>query len=184
MKISFMAGQKLEQGGLSKALTERKVEVEQIVLEQYTGTTRLLNELFALAPETCYEADGVGCCKINKLDSEVGLQGPAEETIIRMREDIWRRVRPTSNYCGYHQEGSGCILGELKSPLCLGAYHQGELSGLVNFKYIERCLERILHARFDFNQSVWFPEKNEGLVKVVKTYIQGWINVIKQKSQG
>ena len=58
---------------------------QEIIIQQYTEVTRLLNELFSLAPDQCYVEDGIGCCRIATFVSEYGIAGPAYITLLRMR---------------------------------------------------------------------------------------------------
>lgn len=71
-----------------------------------------------------WRLDGVGTCQgmsaINKTVSEFGITGPSRKEIIRLREERARQFPGNSNLtsCPYHREDYGCVLGDLKSPVC------------------------------------------------------------------
>lgn len=73
----------------------------------------------------------VGSCKYtNQEASEGGIYGPVRELLIQLREKRKEENPGYSNLspCPYHRENSGCVLGNLKSPLCIGHIeHPGEL---------------------------------------------------------
>ncbi len=75
------------------------------------------------------ESRGIGSCH---EDGELSIFGPARPDIFELRK---RRNRETggirlANACDFHRAGKGCVLGDLKSPLCLDyidSYHDDEM---------------------------------------------------------
>lgn len=61
---------------------------------------------------------GVGSCYLGTADADIGITHPE---LLRLRQ---QRSQETSGKrikgaCGHHRKGHGCILGDLKSPICL-----------------------------------------------------------------
>lgn len=160
---------------------------QEIIIWQYTEVTRLLNELFNLAPDQCYVEDGIGCCRIGTLASEYGITGPAFATLLRMRqarlEEEGLEVKVGSEWsgpCSYHKEGYGCILGEFKSPFCMSNYCDGALNAAgYNQDYVHKTLVQILQGGFDLQTGEYHPEQNLPLVEQVKVYVRGLMENVK-----
>lgn len=67
----------------------------------------------------------MGACKdVDKLYSETGLVGEAKEEIVLLREQRNQEQGGTSTIppCPYHRAGYGCVLEDLKSPLCIAHF--------------------------------------------------------------
>ena len=103
-----------------RRLIERKREIRDITLRQYTMCTTVLEHIFRLAPDQCWKRDGIGCC---------GWEGSVDDDLNAAIKD-WKELRrarlaermPTGSEwhgaCTYHKEDEGCVLSELKSPKC------------------------------------------------------------------
>ena len=159
----------------------------EIIIRQYTEVTRLLNELFSLAPDQCYVEDGIGCCHIGTIVSESGITGPAYITLLRMRqarleeEGLEAKVgSELDGPCSYHKEGYGCVLGELKSPLCMSNYCDGVLNAVgYDQDYVDKTLVQILQGGFNPETRKYHPEQNLPLVEQFKVYVRSLMETAK-----
>lgn len=115
-------------------------QTENVTASQYTKVVGALDQMFTEMDlrsngslwrwkDSPYE--GVGSCKyISKSPSESGLVGPARQTLLNLRVQRAKEFPGSSSVssCPYHRENQGCILGELKSPICISHVdHPGEL---------------------------------------------------------
>ncbi len=103
----------------------------QDIVEQYKTVTGNLDQMFVIASsrtkQEFWRQDGVGSCAVvtNKAIAELGiLDNEAGRLLIVAREDKDREIRGRSGAtgCPYHRINHGCILGELKSPICVGYF--------------------------------------------------------------
>jgi|GEM_PF-6310405 len=124
------------------------VEFVNKLIEQYTTAVKGLNELFEVAPDLCYKDDGVGCCNLDTATSRKGIVGPARSKLIRQRRSKLEKHDLTPhNACAYHKINEGCILDELKSPLCTAHYCKGELDDTkYGADYVFRMLKYLLNT--------------------------------------
>ncbi len=98
------------------------------IVRQYTAVVGALDNLFLemdlRSDMGLWRINGVGTCRnLNEEGARQGLGGPAKDTLILLRT---RRAKDNPGLsrltaCPYHREGCGCILKELKSPLCIAA---------------------------------------------------------------
>ena len=98
-------------------------------VEQYRGVNKSLNQMFRemdiRSNTSSWRLRGyenVGSCKgITKKHSQEGLEGIARGFLILLREERDATVPGSSKLtpCPYHRENHGCVLSELKSPLCI-----------------------------------------------------------------
>jgi hypothetical protein len=165
-----------------KDFLEKRQKIEETIIQQYTQCTKLLNELFSFAPDQCYREDKVGCCAGGGY-SEDGFNGPAEITLLRMREKILAKEGWEAGVkCQYHRNDRGCILGELKAPRCIGQYCEG---GLLKYGYDEMHVRDLLGkilAGLDSKDEI-NPEENWSVVKELEDYVKGFMEKIKSKEQ-
>lgn len=97
------------------------------IAQQYQTAVGILNNMFDIArvrtTGELWRLDGVGSCVQihNKEDSEIELIGPAKKYIVALRETRNQEAGGHSilTGCPYHREGIGCVLGNLKSPVCI-----------------------------------------------------------------
>lgn len=106
-------------------------QIESVIVSQYTTIVGALDQMFTEIDlrskgslwrweDSAYA--GSGSCKyISKEPSESGFVGPTRRLFINLREDKAKEFPGSSSLssCPYHRENHGCILGELKSPLCI-----------------------------------------------------------------
>lgn len=99
--------------------------VKQIV-GQYRQVVGAMEIMFQAAkPRTNnqpWRRDGVGSChKVEKGLAETGLAGEAADELIRLRDELNTEYGGASTVtpCPYHRKGVGCVLGDLKSPICI-----------------------------------------------------------------
>lgn len=100
------------------------------ITEQYFKASAAAQQMFdALGPRApqMWQMSGpylgVGSCRyLDKRTSEGGIEGIAKDHMIELREARNAQVPGQSELtdCPYHRTGSGCTLGVLKSPLCMG----------------------------------------------------------------
>lgn len=63
---------------------------------------------------------GMGSCThADREVAEWGVEGPAAEDMIKLRDERNKQIPGESRCCPYHREGRGCTLGDLKGPVCL-----------------------------------------------------------------
>lgn len=102
-------------------------EVE-VIVSQYRDVVGALDQMFGemdlRSSVMAWRTDGYGSCLgVKKALSEQGLIGVAKERLIELREEKSRlnpKKEKSECRCPYHRVDSGCILGDLKSPLCIG----------------------------------------------------------------
>lgn len=105
-------------------------EFVDILIEQYTSAVGTLNDLFRIAPDLCYKDDGVGCCSLDTKTSKRGIVGPAKDKILKLRQNkVEDEEIEDHNACDYHKLNEGCILEDLKSPICVAHYCKGDIKG-------------------------------------------------------
>jgi len=114
--------------------SEREMLKEQELLHQYRTCIDALNELFEIAPDECYQQEagsgpeGIGSCDISYQLAQSDLWGPAADTIESMQWYLADRSKIEEHgACPFHQQNLGCVVNNIKSPTCAGAYSQGLL---------------------------------------------------------
>lgn len=94
---------------------------EDEITNQYRKVAGTLSNLFKeIAPRTVYHIwrqDGVGSCKIRTADSEKGIDGSARKKILELRNQ--QEPKTTPEKCGFHVDGKGCKLTDLRGSYCL-----------------------------------------------------------------
>lgn len=151
---------------LDTAMRLRRAEMRDVVLAQYTMCARVLNEIFALCPESDWQEDGIGSCR---------WEGRQDDIIGGLLNDWWKLrhdirhsripIEPVRHpACWYHKPDVGCVLGDLKAPKCLGYVSSDKLpESFEALGNIRIFLEGILHGRvFEQNaEGCWGdPEAN------------------------
>lgn len=103
------------------------------ITDQYRLVGGRLEEMFQAARTRTngesWRRDGVGSCKLidDYEASEGGLKGAAKEYIIALR-DVRNQQAPgraEQTDCPYHRTGMGCVLRELKAPICIQHFDNG-----------------------------------------------------------
>lgn len=131
-------------------------KVEQMI-DQYRRVVGAVNNVFLeLSARTEWEKwrmDGVGSCGISREVSETGLVGVAKTDLIELREK--RNSEAGGEHvesrlsCDYHRKECGCVLGDLKAPICLTYVENwDELEDLGLNKPIEKLLKNAARATF------------------------------------
>lgn len=106
-------------------------QIEAVIISQYTTIVGALDQMFTEIDlrsngslwrweDSPYA--GSGSCKyISKEPSESGFVGSTRSIFINLREDKSKEYPGSSSVssCPYHRENHGCILENLKSPLCI-----------------------------------------------------------------
>lgn len=165
-----------------EALRSRQEEVKKTIITQYTRCTRLLTELFSYTPDTCWKEDGKGCCDQDLATAEAGLCGPAEGRLIELRNA--KRAEAGLRLgvaCLYHAEGEGCILGELKAPLCMATECMTKVPEGYDYRRVRRTLEWILTGLDPQTREV-NPSANQPLVDEFAAYVQRLIDEVKPQN--
>ena len=73
--------------------------------------------------------------------------------------------------CPYHRLDTGCVLEELKSPLCISGYCRDGPSGL-DGTYARLALIKILKGGYEpLFTAAFNPHENDSLVKEFTTYV-------------
>lgn len=97
------------------------------IVRQYKTVVGKLEQMFRAASirttKESWRKDGIGSCLYihNKEQSEIGLLGPAKDKLIKLQEERNREFggKSTLTGCPYHRAGHGCVLGNLKAPVCI-----------------------------------------------------------------
>lgn len=163
---------------------KREQEVVLAITGQYlkaSGAAQQMFDVFGSRVPQMWQMPGpyenVGSCRyLDKPSSGDGLSGIAKDHIIELREERNTQV-PGQNElteCPYHRMGSGCTLGELKSPICISHIDMpGEIERLTGvpgtsvWVGIRETLEEILVA-----QSVEDVAGNAPRVEAFVRYIE------------
>lgn len=98
-----------------------------IITDQYRMIVGSLEEMFQAARirtnQEGWRQNGVGSCKEihDQEESEQGLEGPAKKHLISLRKKVNQEVPGQTEFtgCPYHRTGVGCVLGNLKAPVCI-----------------------------------------------------------------
>lgn len=154
---------------------ERAVDTKKIT-EQYRGVVGLLDAMFreiGLRSEAeLWRFDGVGNCSyVTKVSSEIGLESPARRRLIRLRQKRNKDIggKSTIAKCPYHRAGMGCVLGDLKAPICIAhvdypgtLQRKFKVDGYQLKQDIDWILECILGQEVSDNESELFDCMNVG----------------------
>ncbi|MDO8576920.1 MAG: hypothetical protein Q7R82_01115 [Candidatus Daviesbacteria bacterium] len=120
------------------------------------------------------ERQGIGSCT---GDSGLSISGPARPDLFELRK---RRNREAEGIrlakaCEFHRAGKGCVLGDLKSPLCLeyvDKYHETEMQNRFDISMLkmEPTLLRILsgNAHDDLVQAA--VENIQNRIKYIEVF--------------
>lgn len=113
-------------GGLSRICGPGGEEVGMVV-SQYRRVVGALDIMFKemdLRSEVMFwRWDGVGTCRgVDLAFSEKGMVGIAKKELIELRNNKSREYPKTEPVCScpYHRKEIGCVLGDLKGPICIG----------------------------------------------------------------
>lgn len=120
------------------------------------------------------ESRGIGSCS---GDTGLSILGPARPDLFELRK---RRNRETDGIrlakaCGFHRAGRGCILGDLKSPLCLDYVddrHGDEMQRKfkVGMFKMEPTLMHILYGNADDEFVRMTVEKTQSMIDYIETF--------------
>lgn len=162
-------------------MTERLAnpEVEQII-DQSQRVVRAWNNMFAeISSRTVgeeWKRDGIGSCGYHDYSSPADY-GIAKERIVELMEERNRTnslPRVEGRYaCPYHRANFGCVLGDLKPPICVGHIENaGEVKGKFDIVRLDHVYEvfkvlRRIHFSKTNNEKEVAPEKNEDFVREV-----------------
>lgn len=102
-------------------------ETIELITSRYQRVVGTLDHMFRVASlrteVNAWKDDEVGSCAYisSKTESEEGLTGVAKNLLIELREKRNREFGGTSTLtgCPYHRTGYGCVLGNLKAPICI-----------------------------------------------------------------
>jgi len=180
--------------------------IEAIIVNQYQQIVGALDTMFKEMDLRSDDAAwrwqisaGVGSCRyISKSPSESGLVGPAKASIIKLREQRAQDFPGSSSVssCPYHRENHGCVLGDLKSPLCIAhidSYDETGVSNVdeLNYRFriksaslrtdIDWMLRSILVAEDPFtHQRLDTPEENNDFVSKAHEAIRSMTQHVKR----
>lgn len=120
------------------------------------------------------ESQGIGSCH---EAGDLSIFGPARPDLIELRK---RRNRETGGIrlakaCQFHRTGRGCVLSDLKSPLCLDyvdSHHKDEIQRRfkVSMFKMEPTLLRILSGNADGNFVQMTVEKTQNMIDYIETF--------------
>lgn len=154
------------------------------VIGQYREVTSALQKMFeAMSPRIKYELwkwakpgddyHMVGSCgNQDRESSEQELMGIARDALIELREARNAQAPGESELtdCPYHRTEGGCVLGDLKSPYCIGHIDSPSeinerfgLSGYGMMRVAKENLAKILSAQT--------PEEIENNRALVETFL-------------
>lgn len=117
------------------------------------------------------------CREMNKTTAEWGLEGSVKDELIVLREERNETTSGKSTCCPYHRPGKGCVLADLKSPVCLAHIENPqELRERLNLPAdkltfeINWILKQILHGVADGEFISAALYSIEGVTEHVKTF--------------
>lgn len=164
-----------------------------LIIGQYRHVVGALDVMFReMSKKTLWEIwkqDGVGSCAIPREVSESGIVGLARGALIALRDERngqnGLQTVEGRSVCPYHRANHGCVLGDLKSPICI-AYIENKdeflekfgLDAAAFYKEVRSILDRILFAGVDDRRLVC-PELNDELVDQFVGRIEDEIERIK-----
>lgn len=169
--------------------SERMKEMRDIALEQYTACARVLNEIFRLCPDPEWQIDGIGSCQYDGSQDDLrgGVIGDWESLRHEVRDRFFPLPLEHHNIaCSYHAPDSGCVLGELKSPICLGYISAENLpdsfSALGNIRiFLSDILNGGRHRR-SIDGTLGNPEANWPRVREFLEKADGVLHEIRAKN--
>lgn len=181
MVLKYISSMKLFYENNDALSLSLKQELEKItILSQYGRLVRRVNTLFyAISKFTSSEKwriDGVGSCVSGVYFVGDNLKGVAMGAI----RDKWNLIAEderlkgavlSQDYCPYHKEGAGCVLGDFKPSRCLSYIdaEDEELSVLFGINalgldnLIRKSLDRVMLGSVPAKHPDWlcYPEGNE-----------------------
>ncbi len=160
----------------SLAHIERRKAISDTVLLQYVACTSILQEIFRLAPDRCWLEDGIGCCGWEgRVDDDQG-DSLGSWRFIRnhLRNLAFPEGKTDNRACSYHKEGSGCVLGELKSPKCLYTVcdHGDELPKSYGGLNDKETLQKVLSGGFAWESGGGYSYNPEGNWPLVHEFVR------------
>lgn len=104
-----------------------RIAYQNLIVAQYRSIVGSLNLLFTEMGQRSeielWRLDGVGSCRdMNRETAEGELAGPVGDLLVELRDRRDSEVpgQPDElTQCPYHRVRCGCILGDLKSPICI-----------------------------------------------------------------
>ena len=154
-------------------------KVEQII-GQYRRVAGALDVMFGeMSKRTQFEEwrfNGFGSCGIPKYGAELKIHGIAKDDLIALREernsqDRQEVIEGLSVICPYHRKDFGCVLGDLKGPVCISFIENKDeveatfgIDPMVLSRSIKRTLARILASHISDKTQV-DPQANEQFVE-------------------
>lgn len=165
----------------------------ELIVGQYRRVVGALNELFlgisGRSEWEIWKQDGIGSCGIPKEAAQKGFSGIAKETLITLREELnstnsLPRVEGKLT-CPYHRKNHGCVIGELKAPVCI-AYIENKEEVRERFGVEPYQLKRLI---YDTARKVLFsgiddeskvdPIQNEEFVEEIIGEIRGIVEKVR-----
>ena len=154
-------------------------KVEQI-MGQYRRVVGALDVMFReISARTMFEEwrfNGFGSCGVPKYGAELKIHGIAKDDLIALREernslDHQETIETDGVICPYHRKDFGCVLGDLKGPVCISFIENKNeveawfgIDQIVLSRSIQRALARILVSHIS-DESQVDPRSNEQFVE-------------------
>ncbi len=166
-------------------MPERSVGAEVVIVGQYSRVVAALDSMFTvMRPRIAWEVwrvNGVGSCHIDRETSEYGLNGPARDLIIDLRdirnEAVEGERLDESVACPYHRVWRGCVLGNLKSPICIShidaPWELSDRFGINGYALrgdIDEILETVLNGKADEEFVVLACDAVEQMTQYIKRF--------------
>lgn len=149
------------------------------IIDQSQRVVHVWNEMFAeISSRTVgedWKKDGIGSCGYHDYSSPIDY-GISKERMVELMEERNRtnslpRVERVNNTCPYHRADFGCVLGDLKPPICVGHIENPrevkEKFGIDHYDHVMEVFKvlRRIHFTKTTNEAEVNPEENEDFVR-------------------
>lgn len=118
---------------------------KDIFIEQYRICIWALSDFFKFVPNGDWIYDGIWSCNIPEVHSEMWLDGPFVQDILKLRSALRPKIGSIHQACTFHKRWIWCILWDLKSPLC-AAFEEGDAPKIYDEYEMRKLLNIIQYA--------------------------------------
>lgn len=126
---------------------------KEMVIEQYKTCVWFLSDFFSFTRNHYWEEDGIWSCRIEESISEIWIEWPFRDDIIKIRSKLKPKKKNIYEACIFHKQKFWCVLWDVKSPLCV-AFPDGSLPEIYDDEKFFELLLKILFADMEKDSNI------------------------------